>query len=152
MLFRSKPDNFSQNPISEVYNIFSLGLNPDASNYPGIAIYKPSNTYDLLIRAADSVNNTAVTTLQVAGMLDGGGGSQATQYIPQWHHYGFIVQKASSTSVAIRAYKDGQFITSSIRTGLTAGGNYATTYNHVLGSIRGSAGRSEEHTSELQSH
>ena len=101
--FWAKPDTFAQAPASEVYNIFSLGLNPDASNYPGIAIYKPINTYDLIIRAADSVNNTAVSTLQIAGLLDGGGGSQATQYIPQWHHYGFVVQKASSTSVTLRA-------------------------------------------------
>lgn len=133
-----KPDTFAQSPFSEVYGIFSLGVNGDATHGPGITFYKPSNSNDLLIRAVDSANST-VGTLTMSGAMDGGGGAQATQYIPQWHHYGFVI-KRTGTFMSLRAYKDGQIFTSGAVSGLTAGGNFATTYDHVVGNFRGGTG------------
>lgn len=135
-----KPNAFAQTPSSEVYGIFSLGVSPDATHTPGIVFYKPANSQDLKVNAIDSAN-TATTTLNMSSAMDGGGGTLATQYIPQWHHYGFVIKRPTSTSMVIRGYKDGQlFNTGTLVTGLTAGGNFAVTSDMVLGNFRGSTG------------
>ena len=46
----------------------------------------------------------------------------------------FVLKRGpGDTSVSVRFYKDGQLFASGGFTGLTAGGNYATTYDHEIG-------------------
>lgn len=134
-----KGDSFTNTPTNEIYGIYSLGLGPSATTGPGIRFVKPSNSNNLQVLLVDSANSTTSSHI-MTNAFDGGGGSLATQYIPQWHHYGFVVRKTSSTVIEIRGYKDGQIFSSASFSGLTAGGNFATTYDHVIGNYRSTTG------------
>ena len=102
----------------------------------GLVVNKVSATQDLRIVYRDSNGNANLFT--ATNILQGGGTGAPTtaKLVPQWHHYGWVIRRTSTTGYNVAAYRDGVFFISSSATFGSVHGNISSSQNIILGQYR----------------
>lgn len=136
--FWGKFDPVSTDAVTR--NILGIGNNGGHE----LRVSRVSSTNDLRLNFVDNVG--AISSAPTATDILMGGGtfsSTANTYIPQWHHYGIVLNKISTTGSLGIFYRDGQrfssgsftksggwsFLTSSVDTVLASARTTGTTIN-----------------------
>lgn len=129
--FWAKFDPVSTDGVTR--NILGIGNNGGHE----LRVSRVASTNDLRLNFVDNVG--AISSAPTATEILMGGGTfspTAVTYIPQWHHYGIVLNKISTTGSLGIFYRDGQRFSSGSFT-KTGGWSFLTSsVNTVLGSAR----------------